>query len=826
MAGGQQADFGQGSLGETRTVSLRSRKTGGGSATFALTGSSVSLSQGAFDKSRTKALTGSAITSATGSLSTAGGSSDWSQRIVGAFMANRLDTSAILSLRLLDGTQDHITLDTGVKVTGAAGSAKFEVRNADSTGSGQISVPFGREIVVGQWVWTYYRVRQEGNHIHQPWPGTSDGSKLSIVSRDANGTGELGSNQLNEVVIQNNNQGAHVSGYRRNGNAQGQTDFLAWDVAFSSNVNSDDGRAQPARDRGANPLTGTNPDTGAAWTAWQQERARYGLTFGARSSPGAPEYAVGGGDPFSGGFRARANEWVGILQGIYYGTRGEFASRVITYAHHEGGTYELLWNEHNVVLGNGPNPNALNLLPYTADRISGGRQASTRTNAIPGVTINSVALSTPIGDGTLTYNASTQRFTWAGSGQSAGTARGFSSANGILVINVKAATTSSYLVIQVDPTLLPTSGTHQETVTIANGRPTTNLYYTEAAASYSPIVEPGAVTGSSGLSVLAKTAALMAPGTWAPLTTINLASTVLVGGSTLNMLPFQNNGVWDPVRGLVHVLGNDHSAPNMRHIQYSEATNTWSLASTAPVSHGYDHLNIDVTTGDLYMWEYHYGAGGGIWRKTPTGSWDTNYGSRDFHTNVASGTCIWTGPLTGFSDTKGVLIAMEGDFGIIAGKGVSSLNTAAAFTVFADVNVTQPGYHLNAAYSRIKNVAVMGGGNEQPRRLWKMTSSRIVSELGTAPVGCEIGTQHGSLTEDPVTGNFLIMTGGNLYELNPDGSGTYTLQTGSRVPPALVNTFDTTPNSACIIPIDTYGVSMVISADSGSSANVFLYKHA
>jgi hypothetical protein len=65
MANGQQADFGQGSLsGGNLTVRLRSRKTGSGTAEFALTGSAITAVQGSFTLRNSKALTGSSITSA------------------------------------------------------------------------------------------------------------------------------------------------------------------------------------------------------------------------------------------------------------------------------------------------------------------------------------------------------------------------------------------------------------------------------------------------------------------------------------------------------------------------------------------------------------------------------------------------------------------------------------------------------------------------------------------------------------------------------------------------------------------------------------------
>lgn len=426
----------------------------------------------------------------------ASSSDDWATRsaAAGVFVADRLDTQTIIDdWKFNDSTVDHISLDTSIYPTGAAGSLKFSVLNTDGAASGQLSVPFGTTFGNGETVWISYRVRQPATHVYAPWaPGTGTGHKLSILSRDANGTAPIGSNQVNEVVFQQNYNGGEISGYRRTGGAMGATDFDPFDVGFSSPLNGSDFRQQPSLDRGANPLTGTNPDSGSAWSSAEQTRARYGLTYGARSSPGVSNYALGFGDPFSGGFRARPDEWVTLTMRVIIGTFGSNDNRITAWAAHEGEAYQLLWDFSNIVLGSGPDYNALNLLPYTTNREAGGRKITTRTNAISGVTPLVCGLSTPTGDGSLEYDASTQRLRWAGSGQSLGTARGFSSDNGILTIALHASGASgSYVVVEIDPALLPGSGTHTETVTIADGRPDTQVNYADVICSTQAINAPG-----------------------------------------------------------------------------------------------------------------------------------------------------------------------------------------------------------------------------------------------------------------------------------------------------------------------------------------------
>jgi hypothetical protein len=74
MAGGQQSDFGQGSFGNNNnSVRLRSKKSGGGSASAELGGQQVSVSAGTLGRTRSKALTGSSSTLSGGTVTPSGG---------------------------------------------------------------------------------------------------------------------------------------------------------------------------------------------------------------------------------------------------------------------------------------------------------------------------------------------------------------------------------------------------------------------------------------------------------------------------------------------------------------------------------------------------------------------------------------------------------------------------------------------------------------------------------------------------------------------------------------------------------------------------------
>jgi hypothetical protein len=420
---------------------------------------------------------------------------DWISRSIapGVIQAISLSTTAEVSAygnSTAYGDVRDATLDTSIKPTGQPGSAKLLVLNSDGPASGSIVFTFPQTFGNGTTFWVSYRVRAPATYMYQPWPFTGSGgsNKLSITSQTPYPLGQgRGSNTPWECVIQSERQNGQVSGYYQDGISTA----LWHSVGFSSPDNSSDIRGQPLIDRGANPLTGVNPDTGSAWTTGQQTRARYGYMYSAYSNPRASDWYPGFGDPISGGVRQYPDEWLTITQRITIGTFGSFNSRRTCWVAREGQAYQQIFDSTNIRFG-GPGPfDGHWLLPYVSDRVSGGRQISSRTNNITGATLLVCGLSTPIGNGTLEYNATTQRFRWNGQGEFQGTARGFSSANGKLTLNVAASSGDSYVVVQVDPALLPTSGTVTDTVTIANGRPDTYINYAEYILSTQAINAPG-----------------------------------------------------------------------------------------------------------------------------------------------------------------------------------------------------------------------------------------------------------------------------------------------------------------------------------------------
>jgi hypothetical protein len=129
-------------------------------------------------------------------------------------------------------------------------------------------------------------------------------------------------------------------------------------------------------------------------------------------------------------------------------------------------------------------------------------------------------------------------------------------------------------------------------------------------------------------------------------------------------------------------------------------------------------------------------------------------------------------------------------------------------------------------YSSGKNVAVYGGGNVAPNKLWRLNSDGSFTVMTDVPAGKAVGIQNGLLVNEPVSGNFLVLSAGQLWELNPSGSGTWTQQTGSRTPPNGVGIpGPSNPQAVIVSAIPDYGVVAYITQPGQTGATFFLYKH-
>jgi hypothetical protein len=306
------------------------------------------------------------------------------------------------------------------------------------------------------------------------------------------------------------------------------------------------------------------------------------------------------------------------------------------------------------------------------------------------------------------------------------------------------------------------------------------------------------------------------------------------------MIPYCNAMPWNPVNRSIEIEAADHPfrTPH-RHVRYVEATNAFEVvsASTGLDAHGYDHVGVNPFTGDLYFKAFgEIGIrplvvskkvfGQSTWTRLPTINADQN---------ITFGTAWWSGPFTGGSG-----LGAQGGFAVYSRGSNNGKSTDGFVGIYDPISNTWPfqansmspfvngGYNAVMAYSSVKNVAVYGGGNNNANRLWKMNSNGAVTVMTEAPANIGIGIHTGILVEDPVTGNFLLLSKGFLYQLNPDGSGTWTQQTGSRAPPSGVGVpADSGGNNFLFgAPLPDHGVVAFIRQSNSGNGAFWLYKHA
>lgn len=325
-------------------------------------------------------------------------------------------------------------------------------------------------------------------------------------------------------------------------------------------------------------------------------------------------------------------------------------------------------------------------------------------------------------------------------------------------------------------------------------------------------------------SVLSQTkAAMVAAGTrWAQWTTAPANQAVLNTGSTNsgNHYPFANEASWSQPYRRIEFVGQDHYAGGTRHLQYNETTNAWALVSTFSEnpSHGYDHNAVDPATGDVYYRGYT------SWtiRRFAGATWDAAYTTAppgvSGYAQSATGAGWWSGALTGVG-ARGCFLLFDNTS--ITGPriyGYDPLSASWPINISCGSGWTDT-YHSLLSYSSVKNVAVFGGGNSNPRRLFRLNANATITELGSAPV--DIGINSSRLTCDPVSGNFIVFNATQVWELDPTGSGTWTLQTGNRALPFTPKI----PDGCICVSLPLHGAIGVINF-SGGANQFWMYRHA
>jgi hypothetical protein len=301
------------------------------------------------------------------------------------------------------------------------------------------------------------------------------------------------------------------------------------------------------------------------------------------------------------------------------------------------------------------------------------------------------------------------------------------------------------------------------------------------------------------------------------------------------MIGFSNSMPWNPFSKVIEIIGMDHNWPNgLRYVTYDVATNTFNLVEEGidgtGVAHGYDHNTLNPLTGDIYHRVYSGFSGTISSKKKALGSTSfVNIPSVAANEQVAIGTCWWSGPFIGGGSQGAFMIFNSGNAVGGPNDGQILAYNPLTNTWFYNQVGKAPNYGSGSTYSSlieyssIKNMAVYGGGNVASNRLWRLSSDGSVLAMPNVPAGKAVGVNQGLLVDEPVTGNFLLLSAGELWELNPSGSGTWTQQTGTRTPPSGVGIPGVTWVIA--ISISDYGVVAFISQPSSTGGTFYLYKH-
>src|SRR5438105_2966147 len=331
---------------------------------------------------------------------------------------------------------------------------------------------------------------------------------------------------------------------------------------------------------------------------------------------------------------------------------------------------------------------------------------------------------------------------------------------------------------------------------------------------------------SAASTALGNLVASMQPGTWAQLITDNINPTLSnPGGASGIIFGYTEYIKWDPVGRRLYYLGGDHATsgtPVMRHVQYDEASNSWSILPeqswfTAFASHGYDHGAIDPAHRFFYFRPpgnlnvYRYNMDTGAWTQMPAN-------------NVIQYNSCCVG-MDYFPELHGVMWAGDesGDNG-----GVTRLNDAtgqwdrmgqAAAYAMGD-------YHNFAEYNPIRHVMVFGGGESgaATRKMWKLDATGAVTPLNDAPVN--IGIQSSIFTVDPVSGDYLVFTSTNQFYVYNVVTDTWTLRASGSAVPIWTTQYADPVHGVVGGPIDSYGANVFVTCDGASNCKVNIYKHS
>lgn len=345
----------------------------------------------------------------------------------------------------------------------------------------------------------------------------------------------------------------------------------------------------------------------------------------------------------------------------------------------------------------------------------------------------------------------------------------------------------------------------------------------------------------AGPTALAQLAAAMPPGSWAPLVVADQDTVLGVGNVSGSMIHYSNSMPWNAWSRKIEILAEDHNWGAVRYAQYDELANRFILVTAdaglgTNTQHGYDHNSLNPSTGDYYYRPAWIGDPHIVVKKKLLGAATTFTDLPLLPTNyeqIAIASTWWSGAFLGAGSQGCLMIFNSGDAFGNALDGQVAAYDPLSDRWFYDQHGMAPlfgsngsTYHSVMEYSAPHNVAVYGGGNAQPSRLWRLSSDASFQEMPEVPAGKAVGVQRGNLVADPVSGNFLLLSAGELWELDPSGSGSWTAQTGARVPPPEVGVpGPSNPEGVISSAITDYGVVVYVTQSSRTGGTFYVYKH-
>lgn len=294
------------------------------------------------------------------------------------------------------------------------------------------------------------------------------------------------------------------------------------------------------------------------------------------------------------------------------------------------------------------------------------------------------------------------------------------------------------------------------------------------------------------------------------------ASVLVASGESFNHLQWGNSAVYEPNSKKVHWIGKRQSTFSYHWLVYDEATDTWSLdASALPslgtIGHGYDHMAVDPSTGDVYHRPYNSKT---IQKWNGT-SWSALTAFTPGMEAVA--TISYATGLGLFFSSKDTARYYNGSWNELANTGLAS-NTA---------------NHVSA-YNSSSGYIIFGGGN-QATMLKLDVDTLAMSSIAAPPFRMGIGENPGQgvFIEDPASDKFIgfnkVDNAWTEYDPVADQWNTLTQSTGNGATeqlgtPALA-TYNSTENAVVAVPISAHGVVMYIQANGVQDGDAWLYKH-